>query len=125
MKTQITIDKRFCGPPDSANGGYTCGLLSGFLQGAAEVTLLLPPPLNRPLDVETKDNKVILSDGGVSIAEAVPARIEIDIDMGGAFDDLFDILDRKYQGVRVHVAIIQIKDLFVRSPDHRELRYPR
>ena len=79
MKTQITIEKRFCGPPDSANGGYTCGLLGGFLQGAAEVTLHIPPPLNRPLNVETKDNKVILSDGGISIAEAVPAGIEIEI----------------------------------------------
>jgi len=27
--TSIVIDRRFCGPPKSANGGYVCGLLAG------------------------------------------------------------------------------------------------
>lgn len=34
----ITIDKRFRGPPHSANGGYVCGLLSSAMGGSAEVT---------------------------------------------------------------------------------------
>jgi hypothetical protein len=79
MKTQITIDERFCGPPDSGNGGYTCGLLGGYLNGAAEVKLFLPPPMNRALDVEKIGNKVILSNGGVAIAEAVLTTIDMDI----------------------------------------------
>jgi hypothetical protein len=24
----ITIEKRYCGPPNSANGGYACGLVA-------------------------------------------------------------------------------------------------
>lgn len=44
------IESRYCGPPDSANGGYTCGLLAEALGvDAAEVTLWRPPPLDRPL----------------------------------------------------------------------------
>lgn len=39
----ITVDKRFKGPPTSANGGYVCGLLSQFVDGpAVSVRLRLP-----------------------------------------------------------------------------------
>ena len=48
--TQIIIDKRFCGPPNSGNGGYVCGRLARHIPGAAEVTLRAPPPLDTPLD---------------------------------------------------------------------------
>ena len=51
MSDQITIPKRFCGPPDSGNGGYVCGLLAGYVSGGSEVTLRMPPPLERPLDI--------------------------------------------------------------------------
>ena len=45
----VTIDRRFRGPLRSANGGYACGLLGSRVGPAAEVTLRLPPPLERPL----------------------------------------------------------------------------
>ncbi len=47
----IVIDSRFCGPPKSANGGYTCGLLAAHIEDDAEITLLAPPPLGEPLDL--------------------------------------------------------------------------
>ena len=34
----VLIERRFNGPPDSANGGYTCGLVAAAY-GANEVTL--------------------------------------------------------------------------------------
>ena len=43
----MTIDRRYRGPLHSANGGYAAGLLGSRLGGAAEVTLRLPPPLER------------------------------------------------------------------------------
>ena len=51
----VTIDRRFRGPLDSANGGYAAGLLGSRLPGVAQVTLRLPPPLERPLAVRRKN----------------------------------------------------------------------
>jgi hypothetical protein len=51
---ELTIDRRFRGPPDSANGGYTCGVVAGAFDGGApvEVTLREPPPLDTPMTLE-------------------------------------------------------------------------
>jgi hypothetical protein len=75
---QVVIDRKFRGPTDSANGGYTCGLLASFMHGPAEVTLRLPPPLERPLAVAT-DGRVELRDGDAVVAEALSAELELDI----------------------------------------------
>ena len=48
--TSIIINKRYCGPPNSGNGGYVCGRLARHIAGGAEVTLRAPPPLDKPLD---------------------------------------------------------------------------
>jgi len=45
----ITIERRFRGPPNSANGGYVCGLLAKGMDRGAEITLRAPPPLDTPL----------------------------------------------------------------------------
>jgi hypothetical protein len=69
----VTIEGRFNGPPDSANGGYACGTLARFVEGPAEVTLLSPPPLGRPLDVGAADDGLVaMRDGDVRVAEAHP-----------------------------------------------------
>jgi hypothetical protein len=67
----IVIDSRFNGPPDSANGGYTCGLLAAAVDGPAEVTLRQPPPLERELSVAHDGDRVLLLDGDGLVAEAV------------------------------------------------------
>jgi hypothetical protein len=46
---EIVIDPRFNGPPGSANGGYTCGLLAAQVGEPATITLRAPPPLATPL----------------------------------------------------------------------------
>ena len=46
----ITIDRRYRGPPTSANGGYVCGLVANAIGGSGEVTLRAPPPLDQPLE---------------------------------------------------------------------------
>src|SRR5439155_15178742 len=68
----IVIDRRFCGPPDSGNGGYTCGLVAARVDGPAEVTLRLPPPLETPLTVAPGDGgSVRVLDGDALVAEGV------------------------------------------------------
>jgi hypothetical protein len=74
----ITIDMRFCGPPKSGNGGYVCGLLAGHIGGSAEVTLRVPPPLGKRLDIVAgADGAVDLRDGDTIIATGRSARIEV------------------------------------------------
>ena len=75
--TEIIIDKRFCGPPNSGNGGYVCGRLAQHIPGGAEVTLRAPPPLDTPLDaIATGDGTWELRDGAkvVATGRAVACR---------------------------------------------------
>jgi hypothetical protein len=73
----IVIDPRFCGPPDSANGGYCAGALAKHLSGAVEVTLRKPPPLGRELSVVTRDERLELAWGNELIAEARSSALEL------------------------------------------------
>ena len=70
----MTIDRRYRGPLSSANGGYAAGLLGSRLDGGAEVTLRLPPPLERPLAVRRDGDRLLLEDRGEIVAEAVPGE---------------------------------------------------
>jgi hypothetical protein len=79
MPDSILIDPRFRGPPESANGGYACGMLARFIDGPSEVTLRAPPPLGRPLRVERRGSEVVLLDGEITVAEAAPASVEDDV----------------------------------------------
>ena len=71
----VTIASRFCGPPSSGNGGYSCGVLAReFGQNPAEVSLLAPPPLDRPLTVVSDVGQMRLLDGDDVIAIAQRAH---------------------------------------------------
>jgi hypothetical protein len=67
----VTIDRRYRGPLRSANGGYAGGLLGSRVGAAAEVTLRLPPPLERPLTIRHDGERLLLEDGDRLVAEAV------------------------------------------------------
>ena len=73
------LAQRYRGPLTSANGGYACGRLAAFVDAdEVEVTLRLPPPLDRPLAVEREDGRVLLLDGDALVAEARPAPVEVE-----------------------------------------------
>lgn len=73
----VSIPARFNGPPTSGNGGYVCGLLGSRLDGAAEVTLRLPPPLERPLTLARRHDGVVLCDGDTLIAEGHATTVDL------------------------------------------------
>jgi hypothetical protein len=74
----VIVPARFCGPPDSANGGYTAGLLARHLGGTAEVTLRQPPPLDTPMVVARDGDRLLLKHGDDPVAEAVTATVGLD-----------------------------------------------
>ena len=73
----MTIDRRYRGPRTSANGGYAAGLLGSRLGVAAQVTLRLPPPLERALTVRRDGERLLLEDGDVLVAEATPGDPDV------------------------------------------------
>jgi hypothetical protein len=73
----VVIEKRFCGPPRSANGGYVCGLLAAHIDGNAEITLLAPPPLGERLAIVAGEHGVELRKGETTLAMGRKARIDV------------------------------------------------
>jgi hypothetical protein len=67
----ISIPARFCGPPQSGNGGYVCGRLASFIGGPGAVRLKAPPPLEVELRVETDEGTARLFHGSTLIAVVV------------------------------------------------------
>jgi hypothetical protein len=74
----VSIDRRFRGPLDSANGGYAAGLVGSRLGGTAQVTLRRPPPLDRPLTLRHDGTRLLLEDDGLLIAEATADELDLD-----------------------------------------------
>ena len=71
---EVVIARRFRGPRDSGNGGYSCGLVAAGVGNPAQVTLRLPPPLERPLRFDGER----LWDGSDVVAEAGAADLELE-----------------------------------------------
>lgn len=70
MLTSLTIDKQFCGPPRSGNGGYVCGMIAKHFRQNCQVKLLMPPPLNTEMLLDCQENEAVLRHGESVIATA-------------------------------------------------------
>jgi len=70
--TELLIPARLNGPPTSANGGVSAGLLAGHLPSrvTVEVTLRRPPPLDTPMRIDLESSAARLFDGADLVAEA-------------------------------------------------------
>lgn len=87
LPASLTIERRYCGPPRSANGGYACGRLAAYIGGAAEVTLRNPPPLDKPMQVVADDGGVSLFDGDKLIGSARSCDVSVEIPRAPTFDE--------------------------------------
>jgi hypothetical protein len=77
--SEVIINNRFCGPPQSGNGGYAVGLLAAELGFKAEVTLRVPPPLDKTLQIVKSNDGIQLLDGDVLVASAKSCDLQLDI----------------------------------------------
>jgi hypothetical protein len=86
MPSIFTVPRRFCGPPDSGNGGYTCGLLAQQLGFLVECTLRTPVPLETPLEFERTESGGVLRNGKAVVVEAAPVSISVSPPAPVSFD---------------------------------------
>ncbi len=79
----IRVERRFRGPPESANGGYICGCLAALATGTVRIRLLSPPPLDVVMHALARDDGGLdLLHGGQRVAstlqDALPAAAQFD-----------------------------------------------
>lgn len=73
----MIIERRYNGPPDSGNGGWSAGMVASAIDGPAMVTLRLPPPLETPLTVHRDPASVrVVAPDGTLVAEATSDDVE-------------------------------------------------
>jgi hypothetical protein len=73
----VVIPGRCIGPPNSAQGGYGAGVLAREIDGAAQVTLRRPPPVDRELTLDRDGDAIRLLEGDDLIADARPATLDL------------------------------------------------
>lgn len=80
MPVETIIPARYNGPPTSGNGGYSCGVLAAYIDGACRVRLHVPPPLDAPLRVvNAADGGIEMYDGETLVGSGVAAFLGLDI----------------------------------------------
>ncbi|NPC98900.1 hypothetical protein HOQ23_19270 [Nocardioides sp. zg-DK7169] len=75
----MVVPSRFCGPPSSANGGWTAGAVAELLRphrddvrswSNVEVTLTAPPPLDTELSTTEEDGGLVVRHADLVVARA-------------------------------------------------------
>jgi hypothetical protein len=94
---EVIIAPRFNGPPTSANGGYTCGVLAELVGEPAEITLRSPPPLETPMRFDGER----LWDGETLVAEARRGELDDDVRPPVSFEAA-ELASRGYPGFEQH-----------------------
>ncbi|HEU4623611.1 MAG TPA: hypothetical protein VFS52_02545 [Steroidobacteraceae bacterium] len=99
---ELIIPGRFCGPPQSSNGGYFCGLVAALSPQTLTVRLLKPPPLDTPLEaLEQPDGGIIVRKDDVLIAQARVATLTLDPPPPPSYVETLEA-SLRYAGFREH-----------------------
>jgi hypothetical protein len=98
----IFIASRFNGPPDSANGGYACGLIAVATDASVSVRLHRPPPLEVPLLVEpTGPGRWQVRDQAEVVATATETEVRLELPVPPDYLQALD-LSKHYVGFEAH-----------------------
>lgn len=113
MPVRIVIKRRFRGPPESGNGGYSCGMLGALMPGSSEVMLRKPPPLDTPMEIEQRaDGTLAAVLDGAAVIEAKPAEVDVAVPRAVSFADA-ERAAASYEGFTNHAFPM----CFVCGPD--------
>ena len=114
----LRIEKQFHGPPNSGNGGYVSGRLAAFVDGPAVVRLIIPPPLETPMNVRAVEGGVDLLHGDTLVATARSApRATDNIPEPPAFAEA-ESASHAYRGFQWHPFPTCFVCGPVREPEH-------
>ena len=111
----IRVAPRFCGPPESANGGYICGLVAGRIDQPVTVRLLRPPPLATALELHSESPGLwAVVFAGLRYLEArASAPLELAIPASPGYPEAQEATGRGPQDAREHPC----PGCFVCGPD--------
>ena len=113
--TELTIGRRYNGPPDSGNGGYVCGSIAEALQTDLRVRLTRPPPLDTPLQLMADgDDAWRLESADGTIARAATSRLTLEVPEPPRYVDAV-WASQHYAGFHEH----PFPDCFVCGPHRR------
>ena len=101
IKESLTISPRFCGPSQSGNGGYVCGLIARHIRGPATVRLMVPPPVGSELHIDVADGVVTLRSGDTLVGEGRSATLDLTPPAAPSFAEAVDA-SRSYLGFTQH-----------------------
>jgi len=99
----LVIGRRFRGPPQSGNGGYTAGMLAAAAAQPVEIRLMKPPPLEKPLEIreDPAGPQLLLLDGEETVASAAPRSFELEVPRPPAYAEAL-AATKNFQGFREH-----------------------
>lgn len=97
----IVINSRFCGPPNSGNGGYVCGRVAEFIDGPAVVRLLVPAPLDVELTLQRTPTGVSLVHEHAVIAQGRQTNVRLDVPDPPTLSEA-QTASREYRGFTSH-----------------------
>ncbi|MBX3703675.1 MAG: hypothetical protein KF822_07875 [Steroidobacteraceae bacterium] len=99
----LMIGRRFCGPPQSGNGGYTAGMLAAAAAQPVEIRLIRPPPLEKPLEIreDPEGSRLLLMDGEEAVASATPKTFELEAPRPPAYAEALAAV-KNFAGFREH-----------------------
>ena len=101
--TTIRIERRFRGPPSTANGGYVAGLVAAALGGTnCTVTLNSPPPLDRDLTLTTDDATATLIENDSVHVTAAREPVAVDVPPPPTFEAARDA-EPRFTGLSHHI----------------------
>jgi hypothetical protein len=78
--SELVIERRYRGPPDSGNGGYVCGRFAATVKQDMRVRLVSPPPLEVPLVIQPDgESGWVLRHEDKVVATAQPMRLQLEV----------------------------------------------
>jgi hypothetical protein len=106
----VRVERRFQGPERSGNGGYVAGLVGTALAGkigpdmVPKVTLRMPPPLEKELELVADADGARLLDADSLVAQAVPVDVDYlaDATIDPVLPEEARVAEAAYRGLTDH-----------------------